>query len=89
VAVLEARRSEFAEAEGCFHQSIKIARQQRAKSWELRAGMSLARLYQNHNKHAEAHGLLEPIYNKFTEGFDTADLREAKTLLNELSKALT
>ena len=87
VPVLEARRSEVAEAEACFHQSIKIARQQKAKSWELRAGMSLARLYQDQNKRAEAHGLLEPIYNKFTEGFDTADLREAKALLDELSKS--
>jgi len=89
VPVLEARRSEVAEAEACFHQSIKIARQQKAKSWELRAAMSLARLYQNQNKRAEAHGLLEPIYNKFTEGFDTADLREAKALLDELSKSGT
>ena len=87
VPVLEARRSDVAGAEACFHQSIKIARQQKAKSWELRAGMSLARLYQNQNKRAEAHGLLEPIYNKFTEGFDTADLREAKALLDELSKS--
>jgi len=87
VPVLEARRSEVAEAEACFHQSIKIARQQKAKSWELRAGMSLARLYQDQNKRAEAHGLLEPIYNRFTEGFDTADLREAKALLDELSKS--
>ena len=87
VPVLEARRSDVAGAEACFHQSIKIARQQKAKSWELRAGMSLARLYQDQNKRAEAHGLLEPIYNKFTEGFDTADLREAKALLDELSKS--
>jgi len=87
VPVLEARRSDVAGAEACFHQSIKIARQQKAKSWELRAGMSLARLYQNQNKRAEAHGLLEPIYDKFTEGFDTADLREAKALLDELSKS--
>jgi predicted ATPase len=49
--------------------------------------MSLARLYQDQNKRAEAHGLLERIYSNFTEGFDTADLREAKALLDELSKA--
>ena len=76
-----------AQAEECFHQSIKIARQQKAKSWELRAVMSLARIYQDQNKWAEAHGLLERIYSNFTEGFDTADLREAKALLDELSKA--
>jgi DNA-binding winged helix-turn-helix (wHTH) protein/predicted ATPase len=75
------------QAEECFHQSIKIARQQNAKSWELRAVMSLARLYQDQNQRAEAHGLLERIYSNFTEGFDTADLREAKALLEELSRA--
>jgi predicted ATPase len=73
-----------AEAEQCFHQSINIARQQKAKSWELRAVMSLARLYQDQNKWAEAHGLLDRIYGNFTEGFDTADLREAKALLDDL-----
>jgi predicted ATPase len=76
-----------AAAEECFHQSIKIARQQKAKSWELRAVMSLARLYQDQNKRAEAHSLLEQIYCNFTEGFDTADLREAKALLDELAGA--
>ena len=74
------------QAEECFHQSIKIARQQKAKSWELRAVMSLARLYQDQNKRAEAHRLLKRIYSNFTEGFDTADLREAKSLLDELSR---
>ena len=49
--------------------------------------MSLARLYQNQNKRVEAHGLLEPVYSNFTEGFDTADLREAKALLDALSRA--
>ena len=76
-----------AAAEECFDQSIKIARQQKAKSWELRAVMSLARLYQDQNKRAEAHSLLEQIYRNFTEGFDTADLREAKALLDELAGA--
>ena len=80
------RRSPVA-AEECFHQSIKIARQQKAKSWELRAVMSLARLYQEQHKRAEAHGMLERIYGNFTEGFETADLREAKALLDELSGA--
>jgi predicted ATPase len=76
-----------AQAEECFHQSIKIARQQKAKSWELRTAMSLARLYQDQNKRAEARGLLERIYRDFTEGFATADLREASALLDQLSKA--
>ena len=81
------RRFSQAAAEECFHQSIKIARQQKANSWELRAVMSLARLYQDQHKRVEAHGLLERIYGNFTEGFETADLREAKALLDELSGA--
>jgi predicted ATPase len=87
--VLEARHSEVAQAEACFHQSIETARQQKAKSWELRAVMSLARLFQSQHRCAEAHGLLEQIYGKFTEGFDTADLKEGKALLDELSKCDT
>ncbi|HJQ70875.1 MAG TPA: AAA family ATPase [Blastocatellia bacterium] len=73
-----------ARAEDCFNQSVKIARQQRAKSWELRAVTSLARLYQKQGKQVEARDLLAQVYDSFTEGFDTADLREAKTLLDEL-----
>ncbi len=75
----------LATAEGCFHQSIKIAQQQKAKSLELRAVMSVARLYQNQGKQEEARDLLRQIYDRFTEGFDAADLREAKTLLDELA----
>ncbi|HET6891795.1 MAG TPA: AAA family ATPase, partial [Pyrinomonadaceae bacterium] len=74
-----------AQAEGCFNESIKIARQQQAKSWELRAATSLARLYQNQNKREEGRALLTKIYDRFTEGFATVDLREAKALLDELS----
>jgi adenylate cyclase len=74
-----------AEAEGCFHQALTVARRQQAKSWELRASMSLARLWQRQGKRADARQLLAPIYDWFTEGFDTADLQEAKTLLEELS----
>ncbi|MFY9572887.1 MAG: AAA family ATPase [Blastocatellia bacterium] len=74
-----------AQAEGCFSQSIKIAQHQKAKSWELRAVMSVARLYQNQGKREEARRLLTRIYSSFTEGFDTVDLREAKALLDELS----
>jgi predicted ATPase len=73
-----------AEAEACFRQALVIARHQQAKSLELRAAMSLARLWQGQGKHAEARQLLAPIYNWFTEGFDTADLREAKGLLEAL-----
>jgi predicted ATPase len=72
------------EAEACFHQALTIACSQQAKSLELRAAMSLSRLWQHQGKHAEARQLLEPIYNWFTEGFDTADLREAKGLLEAL-----
>jgi len=84
-AVVESEPPAAAQAEGCFSQSIKIAQQQKAKSWELRAVMSLARLYQNQSKQEEARALLAQIYNRFTEGFDTVDLREAKALLDELS----
>jgi predicted ATPase len=68
-------------AEGCFKESVKIAQQQKAKSWELRAVMSMARLHQNKSKQAETRSLLTQIYCSFTEGFDTVELREAKTLL--------
>ena len=74
-----------AEAEACFQQAIEIAQQQQAKSWELRAAMSLSRLWQKQGKRADARVLLAPIYGWFTEGFDTADLQEAKALLEELS----
>jgi predicted ATPase len=72
------------EAETCFHHALDIARTQQAKSWELRATISLARLWQQHERRQEAHDLLAPIYGWFTEGFDTADLQEAKALLDEL-----
>ena len=62
-----------------------MARQQQAQSWELRATMSLACLWQQQGKRAAAHALLAPIYGWFTEGFDTADLQEAKALLEELA----
>jgi predicted ATPase len=79
------RRELAAEAEACFHQALTIARRQQAKTLELRAAMSLARLWQRQGKRAEAHEVLAPIYGWFTEGFDTADLQEAKALLGELS----
>jgi predicted ATPase len=73
------------EAETCFQQAISIARAQQAKSLELRAATSLARLWQQQGKGQEAHDLLAPIYGWFTEGFDTADLQEAKALLDALA----
>ena len=76
--------SVFAQAESCFNESINIARQQKAKSLELRAVTSIARLYKDHGKHNDAQRLLTQVYDSFTEGFDTVDLREAKALLNGL-----
>ena len=70
------------EAETCFHHAIAIAQKQSAKSWELRAATSLARLWQQQGKRQEAHDLLAPVYYWFTEGFDTADLKDAKALLD-------
>ncbi len=74
-----------AEAEACFHKAIDIARKQQAKSLELRAVMSLSRLWQQQDKKAEAHEVLAEVYGWFTEGFDTKDLQEAKALLESLS----
>jgi predicted ATPase len=74
-----------AEAEACFQQALTIARRQQAKSWELRAAMSLGRLWQQQGKRQEAQALLAGVYHWFTEGFDTADLQEAKALLHAVS----
>jgi predicted ATPase len=73
-----------AEAETCFHQALAVARRQEAKSLELRAAMSLSRLWQQQGKRAEACELLDPSTAGSTEGFDTADLQEAKALLETL-----
>ena len=73
-----------AEAESCFRQALDISRVQSAKSWELRAATSLARLWRDQGKQAEARDLLAPVYGWFTEGFDTPDLKDAKALLDEL-----
>jgi DNA-binding winged helix-turn-helix (wHTH) protein/predicted ATPase len=75
---------EVTRAEACFHQALAIARRQEAKSWELRAATSLSRWWQQQGKRALAYELLAPVYGWFTEGFDTADLQEAKALLEEL-----
>ena len=74
-----------AEAENSFHHALDLARNQQAKSFELRTATSLARLWQQQGKHQEAHDLLAPVYHWFTEGFDTADLKDAKALLDELA----
>jgi predicted ATPase/class 3 adenylate cyclase len=74
-----------ADAAGCFQQAIETARELSAKSWELRAATSLARLWQQQSRKKEAHQMLSEIYNWFTEGFDTKDLKDAKALLEELS----
>jgi predicted ATPase len=79
--------ADAAEVESRFWKAIAVARRQRAKSWELRATMSLARLWRAQGKREEAREMLAQIYGWFTEGFDTADLREAKALLDELSGA--
>jgi predicted ATPase len=74
------------EAEACLQKALDMARQQEAKSLELRAAMSLSRLWQQQGTRAAAHELLAPIYGWFTEGLDTADLQEAKALLAELER---
>ncbi|MBI3245300.1 MAG: hypothetical protein HYZ50_02195 [Deltaproteobacteria bacterium] len=79
-------REKAEEAERCFHKAIKVAQKQQAKSLELRATVSLARLWQQQGKQAEARQRLAEIYGWFTEGFDTKDLQEAKVLLEELSR---
>jgi predicted ATPase/class 3 adenylate cyclase len=78
------RMPHAAEAEASFQQALDIARRQEAKALELRAAMSLSRLWQRQGKRQEAHDLLAPLYGWFTEGFDTADLRDAKALLEKL-----
>jgi predicted ATPase len=81
------QRDNFQEAEACVRKAIEIARTQQAKSLELRATVSLARLWQKQGKHQEAHQMLAEIYGWFTEGFDTKDLQEAQALLDELAEA--
>ncbi len=83
--VQSSRFNSETEAEECFQKAIEVAQKQEAKSWELRAATSLARLWQQQGKQAEARDLLAPVYDWFTEGFDTADLKDAKALLEELT----
>jgi predicted ATPase len=75
-----------AKAEEYYQRALSFARRQRAKSWELRAAMSLARWRQDQGRYNEARELLAPVYNWFTEGHDTHDLKEAKLLLDELAQ---
>jgi predicted ATPase len=83
--LLIANEGAVAEATQCFRDAIELARRQSAKSWELRATTSLARLLAKQERRDEARGMLAEIYNWFTEGFDTVDLKDAKALLDELS----
>jgi class 3 adenylate cyclase/predicted ATPase len=81
---LMAPKPEAAKAEAYFNRALAVARKQQAKSWELRAAMSMARLWRDQGKRQQAHDLLAPVYGWFTEGFDTLDLKEAKALLEQL-----
>jgi len=81
---LLSRDPDAAKAEACFKRALMVARKQQAKSWELRAAMSMARLWRDQGKPQRARELLAPIYGWFTEGFDTRDLKEAKALLDDL-----
>ncbi len=83
--LLKQNDSNAAEAQGCLQRAVKIAREQSAKSWELRATMSLGRLLAKQGRRDEARAMLAEVYNWFTEGFDTADLKDAKALLDELA----
>jgi predicted ATPase len=81
---LKSPQRDVAKARACFEQAVTLARAQQAKSWELRAVMSLARLLSDQGQQQTARDLLAPVYDWFTEGFDTSDLRNAKALLGEL-----
>jgi predicted ATPase len=82
--LLRQANPDASQAEACFHQALAIARRQQARSWELRAATSLSRLWQHEGRREEARKLLGEIFGWFTEGFDTADLKEARALLEEL-----
>ncbi len=82
---LKSPQPETAKAETYFQSALPVARQQQAKSWELRAAMSMARLWCDQGKRDEARELLAPVYGWFTEGFDTRALKDAKTLLEQLA----
>ena len=81
---LKSPQPDTVKAETYFERALAVARKQQAKSWELRAAMSMARLWRDQGKPQQASDLLAPVYGWFTEGFDTLDLKEAKALLDEL-----
>jgi len=83
---LKSPQPDAAKAEAYFEQALAVARRQQAKSWELRAATSMARLWRDQGKPRQARELLAPIYGWFTEGFDTADLKDAKSLLDQLNE---
>ena len=82
--MLMSHEPDVTKAERHFERALAVARSQQAKSWELRAAMSMARLWRDQGKRQQAHDLLAPVYGWFTEGFDTLDLRDAKALLEQL-----
>ena len=84
--LLSSPANRVVEAEACFNQAMEVARRQLAKSLELRATVSLSRLWQCQDKRQDAYDLLAQVYERFTEGFDTADLKDAKALLDELER---
>jgi predicted ATPase len=81
---LKSPQPDIAKAQEYFERALTVARAQQAKSWELRAAMSLARLWRDQGKVRQAREVLAPVYGWFTEGFETRDLKEAKALLEEL-----
>ena len=85
VLQLQLPSPDVSQAERCFQQALAVARSQQAKAFELRAALSLSRLWQQQGQQAAAHALLAPIYGWFTEGFDTLDLQAARALLEQLS----
>jgi predicted ATPase len=85
--LLRLPRPDLPQAAACFHQALDVARRQQARALELRAALSLSRLWQQQGKRVEARALLTPLYGWFTEGFDTADLQDAKAVLEELGRA--
>jgi len=85
IALLSPER-DAAKAEAYFERALIVARKQQARSWELRAAMSMGRLWRDQGKRQQAHDLLAPVHGWFTEGFDTLDLKEAKALLEQLTE---
>ena len=83
---MQQQQGKFAAAEDNYLASLDVAREQQAKSWELRTTTSLARLWQSQGKRTQALDLLKPVYDWFTEGFDTKDLIDAKSLIEELTR---